>query len=105
MRNFGFVDSLSVIFMSKINHNLESQYQNVMEVVDLDRHVSTVSINQEKNFAHNTSHLNKAEYKKKIDLWMPHEFMKKPHAPHFDLWISAESQKTRIIAEVDGYWW
>lgn len=42
MRNFGFVDFLPVMLMSKIHHNFEK----VMEMVMFDHHVSTVSMAQ-----------------------------------------------------------
>ena len=51
----------------------------IMEIVESDRHVSTVSIAQELNIAQKTvwNHLNKAGYKKKLDVWVPHELTQK----------------------------
>jgi len=51
----------------------------IMEIVESDRHVNTVSIAQELNIAQKTvwNHLNKAGYKKKLDVWVPHELMQK----------------------------
>ena len=50
-----------------------------MEIVESDRHVSTISIAQELNIAQKTvwNHLNKAGYKKKLDVWVQHELMQK----------------------------
>jgi [histone H3]-lysine36 N-dimethyltransferase SETMAR len=50
-----------------------------MEIVESDRHVSTISIAQELNIAQKTvwNHLNKAGYKKKLDVWVPHELTEK----------------------------
>lgn len=50
-----------------------------MEIVQSDRHVSTASIDQELNIAQKTvlNHLNKAGYKKKFDVWVPHELTQK----------------------------
>ncbi|KYM92279.1 hypothetical protein ALC53_01118 [Atta colombica] len=44
-----------------------------MEIVEFDRHVSTVSIAQKTVW----NHLNKARFKKKLDVWMPHELTQK----------------------------
>jgi len=51
----------------------------IMEIVESDRHVSTVSIAQELNIAQKTvwNYLNKAGYKKKLDVWVPHELTQK----------------------------
>jgi len=50
-----------------------------MEIVESDRHVSTVSIAQELNIAQKIvwNHLNKAGYKKKLNVWVPHELTQK----------------------------
>ncbi|QQP54383.1 Histone-lysine N-methyltransferase SETMAR [Caligus rogercresseyi] len=44
----------------------------IIEIVESDRHVSTVSITQELNIAQKTvwNHLNKAGYKTKLDVWI-----------------------------------
>ena len=51
----------------------------IMEIVESDRHVSTVSIAQELKIAQKTvwNHLKKAGYTKKLDVWVPHELTKK----------------------------
>lgn len=51
----------------------------IMDYVESDRHVSTVSIAQELKIAQKTvwNHLNKAGYKKKLDVWVPHELTQK----------------------------
>ncbi|QQP57101.1 Histone-lysine N-methyltransferase SETMAR, partial [Caligus rogercresseyi] len=43
----------------------------IMEMIESDRHVSTVSIAKELNIEQKTvwNHLNKAGYKKKLDVW------------------------------------
>ncbi|EGI61981.1 Histone-lysine N-methyltransferase SETMAR, partial [Acromyrmex echinatior] len=79
----------------------------IIEIVESDRHVSTVSIVQELNIAQKTvwNHLNKARYKKKLDVWVPHKLtQKKPHGPNFHLQIAAESQQNQSISEADGDW-
>ncbi|XP_011069195.1 PREDICTED: histone-lysine N-methyltransferase SETMAR-like [Acromyrmex echinatior] len=50
-----------------------------MEIVESDRHVSTISIAQELNIVQKTvwNHLNKAGYKKKLDVWVPYELTQK----------------------------
>ncbi|QQP53934.1 Putative DD34D transposase, partial [Caligus rogercresseyi] len=51
----------------------------IMEIVESDRYVSTVSIAEELTIAQKTvwNHLNKAGYKKKLDVWVPHELTQK----------------------------
>ena len=46
-----------------------------MVKVELDKHVSTVEIARELSIDHKTvlNHLHKAGYKKKLDVWVPHE--------------------------------
>ncbi|KAG5314825.1 SETMR methyltransferase, partial [Acromyrmex insinuator] len=48
----------------------------IIEIVESDRHVSPA---QELNIAQKTvwNHLNKAEYKKKLDVWVSHELTQK----------------------------
>jgi len=50
-----------------------------MEIVESDRHVSTVLIAQELNIAQKIvwNHLNKAGYKKKLDVWVLYELTQK----------------------------
>ena len=51
----------------------------IMDIVASDRHVSSVSIAKELNIAQKTvwNHLHKAGYKKKLDVWVPHELTQK----------------------------
>lgn len=51
----------------------------IMELIEVDRHVSTRSIAQELNTTHTTvlNHLSKAGYKKKLDVWVPHDLTQK----------------------------
>jgi [histone H3]-lysine36 N-dimethyltransferase SETMAR len=51
----------------------------IMEIVEADRHLSTVSIAQELNISQKTvwNHLNKVGYKKKLHVWVPHELTQK----------------------------
>ncbi|XP_020715242.1 uncharacterized protein LOC101457564 isoform X1 [Ceratitis capitata] len=51
----------------------------IIEIVESDRHVSTVSIAQELNIAQKTvwNHLRKTGYTKKLDVWVPHELTEK----------------------------
>ena len=47
----------------------------IMVKVERDKHVSTVEIARELGIDHKTvlNHLHKAGYKKKLDVWVPHE--------------------------------
>jgi len=47
----------------------------IMVKVERDKHVSTVEIARELVIDHKTilNHLHKAGYKKKLDVWVPHE--------------------------------
>ncbi|XP_018049927.1 PREDICTED: histone-lysine N-methyltransferase SETMAR-like [Atta colombica] len=51
----------------------------IMEIVESNRHVSTVSIVQELNIVQKTiwNHLNKVGYKKKLNVWVPYELTQK----------------------------
>ncbi|XP_014484313.1 PREDICTED: histone-lysine N-methyltransferase SETMAR-like, partial [Dinoponera quadriceps] len=51
----------------------------IMEIVESDRHVSTYSIAQGLKISQKTvwNHLHKASFKKKLDVWVPHELMQK----------------------------
>ncbi|XP_037929961.1 histone-lysine N-methyltransferase SETMAR-like [Teleopsis dalmanni] len=51
----------------------------IMEKVQIDRHISSHDIARELKINHNTvlNHLHKAGYKKKIDVWVPHELSEK----------------------------
>ena len=47
----------------------------IMEKIHQDRHISYHDIAKELNIHHQTvlNHLKKAGYKKKLDVWVPHE--------------------------------
>ena len=47
--------------------------------IEIDRHVSSRSIAQKLNITHQTvlNHLQKAGFKKKLDVWVPHELTQK----------------------------
>ena len=47
----------------------------IMVKIERDKHVSTVEIARELGIDHKTilNHLHKAGYKKKLDVWVPHE--------------------------------
>ncbi|GFW05966.1 histone-lysine N-methyltransferase SETMAR [Trichonephila clavipes] len=47
----------------------------ITEIIEIDRHVSSCSITQELKIGHKTvlSHLSKVGFKKKIDVWAPHQ--------------------------------
>lgn len=51
----------------------------IMQKVEQDRHISSVCIAKELNIHHQTvlNHLQKAGYKKKLDVWVPHELTQK----------------------------
>ena len=48
----------------------------ILEKVERNKHVSTVEIARELGINHKTvlNHLHKTGYKKKLDVWVPHEF-------------------------------
>ncbi|EFN78679.1 Histone-lysine N-methyltransferase SETMAR, partial [Harpegnathos saltator] len=47
----------------------------ILETVQQDKHISSVDIGMELGIDHKTvlNHLHKAGYKKKLDVWVPHE--------------------------------
>ncbi|GFY25703.1 histone-lysine N-methyltransferase SETMAR [Trichonephila clavipes] len=47
----------------------------ITEIIEVDRHVSNRSITQELKMDHPTvlSHLSKVGFKKKLDVWVPHQ--------------------------------
>ncbi|GFX32868.1 histone-lysine N-methyltransferase SETMAR [Trichonephila clavipes] len=51
----------------------------ITEIIEVDRHVSSRSIAQELNIDHKTvlSHLSKVGFKKKLDVWVPHQLTPK----------------------------
>jgi len=55
--------------------NTEKSDEIIKKKVERDKHVSTVEIARELGIDHKTvlNHLHKAGYKKKLDVWIPHE--------------------------------
>ncbi len=51
----------------------------ILEMIEQDRHISTYDIAKELNIDQKTvlNHLHKAGYKKKLDVWVPHELTQK----------------------------
>ncbi|XP_076384905.1 histone-lysine N-methyltransferase SETMAR-like [Megalopta genalis] len=51
----------------------------ITEIIEVDRHVSSRSIAQELKIDYKTvlNHLRKAGYKKKLDVWVPHQLTPK----------------------------
>lgn len=51
----------------------------ITEIIEVDRHVSSRSIAQELKIDHKTvlNHLHKAGFKKKLDVWVPHQLTQK----------------------------
>ena len=47
----------------------------ILEKIQQDRHITSVDIGMELGIVHKTvlNHLRKADYKKKLDIWGPHE--------------------------------
>ena len=54
---------------------ITEKFDENMEKVERDKHVSTVEIARELDIDHKTilNHLHKAGYKKNLDVWVPHE--------------------------------
>ena len=54
---------------------IEKKSDEIMIKVERHKHVSTVEIARELDIDHKTvlNHLHKAGYKKKLDVWVPHE--------------------------------
>ena len=57
-------------------HPMTDKSGEFLEKVDQARHISNHDIANKLNVHHQTvlSHLQKTEYKKKLDVWVPHEF-------------------------------
>ncbi|GFV65331.1 histone-lysine N-methyltransferase SETMAR [Trichonephila clavipes] len=51
----------------------------IAEIIEVDRHVSNRSISQELKIVHKTvlSNLSKAQFKKKLHVWVPHQLTPK----------------------------
>jgi len=58
-----------------VDQSLKSPKSKIMVKVERDKHVSTVEIARELGIDHKIvlNHLHKAGYKKKFDVWVPHE--------------------------------
>ncbi|GFV66979.1 histone-lysine N-methyltransferase SETMAR [Trichonephila clavipes] len=53
--------------------------EKISEIIEVDRHVSSRSIAQELKIGHETvlNHLRKVGFKKKLDVWVPHQLTPK----------------------------
>ncbi|GFX91268.1 histone-lysine N-methyltransferase SETMAR [Trichonephila clavipes] len=73
----------SGVFDVKIAHRtgrpIIENVDKIPEIIEVDRHVSNHSITQELNFENKTdlSHLSKVGFKKKHDIWVPHQLTPK----------------------------
>jgi len=65
----------SVIGRSEQGRPIIEKSDEIMIKIERDKHVSTVKIVRELGIDHKTilNHLHKAGYKKKFDVWVPHE--------------------------------
>lgn len=80
---------------------------NIMEFVESNRHVSTYSIAQKLKISLKTAwnHLHKAGLKKKLDIWVLHEFdAKEPFGPNWCLRFFAETKRNRPSFEAHDDW-
>ena len=75
----------------------------IAELIERDRHSSSRSIGQELDMSHQTviNHLKKIEFKKKLDVWVPHDLTQKNIGC---MRIAFESQQNRPVFEADGDW-
>ncbi|GFY18575.1 hypothetical protein TNCV_2398001 [Trichonephila clavipes] len=71
--NFGFVESVQAFLMLRM-HLAQACPSSKIEIIQVDRHVSSRSIAQELKIDHKTvlNHLRKVGFKKKLDDWVPH---------------------------------
>ena len=75
----------------------------IIENIEIDHQVSSRSIAQKLNINHQTvlNHLQKAGFKKKLDVWVPHELTQKNLMDRISI---CESLLNRPFSEVDGDW-
>ena len=59
----------------------------IMEIIEQDRHISSYEIGKQLNIDHKTvlNHLQKAGYKKKLDVWVPHDLTVKNLMDRFSI--------------------
>jgi len=64
-----------VIDESRSGRPITEKSDEIMVKVERDKRVSTVEIAKKQGIDHKTvsNHLHKAGYKKKLDIWVPHE--------------------------------
>ncbi|XP_040575887.1 histone-lysine N-methyltransferase SETMAR-like [Lepeophtheirus salmonis] len=80
---FWYIRFYSGIFdvkdVARSGRRIVENVDRIMGIVESDRHVATVSIAEELNMLQKTvcNHLNKAGYKKKLGVWVPHELTEK----------------------------
>lgn len=74
----------------------------IMEIVELDRHVSIYFIAQELKISQKTvsNHLHKAGLKKKLDVWVPHKLTQKNLLDRID---ACDSLLKRKRNEIDPF--
>ncbi|XP_078049887.1 histone-lysine N-methyltransferase SETMAR-like [Augochlora pura] len=65
--------------MQLVGRPVVENLEKITKIIEVDRHVSSRSIAQELNIDHKTvlNHLHKAGFKKKLDVWMPHQLTQK----------------------------
>nr|XP_014288288.1 histone-lysine N-methyltransferase SETMAR-like [Halyomorpha halys] len=79
----GFLDSVWGLFDVKDTHRtgrlVVENFDKNTEIIEIYRHVSSCSIVQELKIDHKTAlnHLHKAGFKKKLDVWLPHQLTPK----------------------------
>ncbi|CAK9813192.1 Histone-lysine N-methyltransferase SETMAR [Anthophora plagiata] len=64
---------------SRSGRPITEKADEILEKVQQDKHISSVDIGMELDIDHKTvlNHLHKAGYKKKLDVWVPHELSAK----------------------------
>lgn len=69
---------------SRSGRPITEKADEILEKVQQDKHISSVDIGMELGIDHKTvlNHLLKAGYKKKLDVWVPHELSKKHDRPN-----------------------
>ncbi|GFU75725.1 hypothetical protein TNCV_1651851 [Trichonephila clavipes] len=67
--------SVQAVLMLKMPHIRHRKVDKITELIKVDRHVSSRSIAQELKIDHKTvlSYLSKVGFKKKLDVWVPHQ--------------------------------
>ena len=79
----------------------------IAELIERDRHSSSRSIGQELGMSHQTviNHLKKIGFKKKLDVWVPHDLAQKNIFARMDACESLlKRNKIEPVFEADGDW-